>query len=102
MNAPNKPWRQTWSITQPGQLEDVLAILGQAVRKGELEEVESLGGPPVGPQRLGDFEVTGPWPDVIHLQFRDRETQVRYRLLCETFHGAGGRLEAFEGPNEGS
>ncbi len=90
MQSPSTPWRMRWTITQPGQLEDVLAIVKQAVRKGSLEELGPQGAPPVGPQALSDFEAAGPWPDVIHLHFREPETGACYRLLCETYHGSGG------------
>ena len=90
------PWRLEWNITQPGQLEDVLAILAKAVSVNGLEEIGPTHPEATPDQTLRSVTEAEHWPDVIDLTFRDQESGELYRLSCETYHGAGGRWGTYE------
>jgi hypothetical protein len=79
---------QRMTIRTPADLGGVLSMIRAATSAGELTQA-------VGQEfAFLDVEVAGlpadgPWPDLIHAEFRDRAGR-RYRLSAETYHGAGG------------
>ena len=91
------PWRLQWKITRPEQLEDVIAIVSKAVARGQLRPVaaprSALDHASVEIDRLEDPKR---WPGIIDLYFEEPDTRTRYRLVCETDHGAGGSWGACE------
>ncbi len=100
MSANPTPWRLQWNITQPGQLEDVIAIVSKAVERGELREVtRPVVAAPQQPS-IAELERSGQWPDVIDLLFEEASTGRRFRLVCETYHGSGGSWGPWEGDED--
>lgn len=86
-------------IASPGDLAALLTVLRGLVRSGRLVELDPSDAGLV-PLRLVSVPIDGPWPDVIDLRFAAPGGR-RYRLLVETFHGAGGTWSAEREPDGG-
>ena len=81
---------ETRAIESPVQLTALLREIKTAVADGVLQQTT-----PDAPQLLADTSFAeiveeGPWPDYIEMFFVVSQTGQRYRLVAETFHGAGG------------
>jgi hypothetical protein len=75
-------------ISSPADLSAILAMIRASVSGGHLTEAHRQGCA-VTRSDVADLPAGGPWPDVVDAVFRDRAGR-RYRLLVETYHGAGG------------
>lgn len=85
-NAPLIP--ADWVIQSPGELEALMARLHELLEAGVLVQIgETAGG--IGFSDIRAVPKSGPWPDVIHAEFRDADG-VKYRLSVDTYHGHGG------------
>jgi hypothetical protein len=77
-----------WPIGSPQQFYDLMNCVCAAMAA----DILVLKGGNCNP---ADIQKGKPWPnDVIEMQFQHRESQRCYRVVCETYHGAGGRWEA--------
>ena len=47
-----------------------------------------------------DLPVNGPWPDYLEYYFEEPSTGRRFRLVCETYHGYGGKWEICDHESE--
>jgi hypothetical protein len=75
-------------IQSPGELEALMARLHELLEAGVLVQVdEPVGG--IGSSDIRAVPSSGPWPDVIHAEFRDADGG-KYRLSVDTYHGRGG------------
>jgi hypothetical protein len=76
-------------IVSPADLQSVLRQLHAAIPAGALSHASSAMAGHGACDIAGLPPADGPWPDLIHAEFRDRAGR-RYRLSAETYHGAGG------------
>jgi hypothetical protein len=69
----------------------VLRDVKRCIADGSLRQIK----PANAPFALDDVTSVpdeGPWPDYVEAYFEDRAGQ-RYKLMAETYHGAGGSWE---------
>lgn len=93
-----KSWMTPREINSPGELAEVIRSLTAAVRAGELRAV-APSNPSFGVAiDIRQIAPEGPWPDYLELHFEGTQTGERFRLVVETYHGAGGRWELSEPP----
>ncbi len=91
-NAPLIPADQV--IQSPGELEALMARLHELLDAGVLVQIDE----PVGVLDHSDIRAVpkgGPWPDVIHAEFRDAAGE-KYRLSVDTYHGRGGDWQSIQ------
>ncbi|NRA56734.1 MAG: hypothetical protein HRU13_01260 [Phycisphaerales bacterium] len=83
-------------IRYPYELRAVIRGIRNAIELGLLEEIAD---PVRGRWAEVEYQPSfaeierGPWPDFVHLEFRDPGTGKRYVLSVETYHGSGGTWE---------
>ena len=82
-------------VRSPADLTAILAMIRAAAGSGDVTQVSGHGDGETG-CNLADLPLSGPWPDVIDAEFRDRAGR-RYRLFVETWHGAGGEWAPLDG-----
>jgi hypothetical protein len=63
-------------------------MLREFTLTGGLRQVFPVGDV-FGRALLSDVSDDGPWPDIVSMTFEDASGR-SYRLIVETFHGAGG------------
>ena len=87
-------------IRSPGDLADVIRRVAEAVRAGDLLPFKPAKPPPLlGIETdIRKLDAEGPWPDYLELHFKDVRTGQRFRLVAETYHGAGGHWELVDAP----
>lgn len=96
--TPRSNWMVPREIESPGDLADVIRTVASAVRDDDLRQI-TPGTAPFG--RVIDIRQIapeGPWPDYLELLFEDARTGKRFRLVAETYHGAGGLWEIADEP----
>ena len=76
------------AIESPADLQVLISQLQALIAAGTLTQL-AQARPPPGACIVSDLPPTGPWPDFIDAEFRDRAGR-RYRLSVELYHGAGG------------
>lgn len=91
--TPQPRWMTPRQINSPGDLADVIKVVSDAVRAGELNQITPGGAPFATHEDIRRIVPGGPWPDYLELHFQDVRTGKRFTLVAETFHGAGGRWE---------
>jgi len=89
-NAPLIPADQI--IQSPGDLEALIARLHELLEAGILAQVDEPSGG-IGSSDIRAVPKSGPWPDIIHGEFRDAGGG-RYRLSVDTYHGRGGNWQS--------
>jgi hypothetical protein len=77
-------------IRSPGELSKIIAAAKTAVETGDLRPVKTTESPFA--TDISEVGADGPWPDYLELHFEDRAGR-RYKLVVETYHGAGGSWE---------
>lgn len=87
-------WMQTYLIRSPAQLREALRIVRKGLDDGELRELPvpthtSNGVEIVPVAQLLDTSV--PWPDVLQARLGCPVCGQQFSLLCETYHGPGGK-----------
>ena len=79
-------------IQSPDELETLMARLHELLDAGVLVQVdEPVGG--IDSSNIRALPKSGPWPDIIHGEFRDAGGG-RYRLSVDTYHGRGGNWQS--------
>jgi hypothetical protein len=84
-------WTSSRDISSPAELADVIRVVAEAVRSGELRALALSDEPFTESCDILQLSPTGPWPDFLDLRFEEVETGKRFRLKVETYHGTGGR-----------
>jgi hypothetical protein len=92
---PSEDLRRRVVVRSPADLTAILAMIRAAAGSGDVTQVSGHGDGETG-CNLADLPLSGPWPDVIDAEFRDRAGR-RYRLFVETWHGAGGEWAPLDG-----
>lgn len=103
--TPRAKWMVPREIHSPGDLADMIRSLASAIRDGDLRQVTPRTAPFGTPVDFMSIAPEGPWPDYLEFHFEDSQTGKRFKLVAETYHGAGGRWELAEkadGPSEPS
>jgi hypothetical protein len=91
--TPREGWRASRQIRSPADLADVIRDVAEAVRVGDLKQVTLKDAPVPAVESVDQLAADGPWPDYLELHFQDTRSGRRFRLVAETYHGAGGRWE---------
>src|SRR5688572_5350115 len=94
-------WITLRDISSPGELADVSKSVVTAVRNGGLIQVTPSDTLFSSPLDILQIAPDGPWPDYLELHFKEPQTTKRFRLVAETYHGAGGRWEVAVDPPAG-
>lgn len=93
-----KSWMTPREIRSPGELAEVIRSVAEAVRAGDLRAVTPSNPPLIAAIDIRQIAPEGPWPDYLELHFEDAQTGERFRLVAETYHGAGGLWELADEP----
>ena len=88
-----------YEIRTPQDLAHVIRTVKKSLEEGVLRESSYW---PEGRVRFHlpsfkDVPVNGPWPDYLEYYFEEPSTGRRFRLVCEIYHGDGGRWEIYDG-----
>ncbi len=79
-------------IQSPVELEALIARLRELLDAGILVPVDGQAGG-TEPSDIRAIPMSGPWPDIIHAEFRDADG-AEYRLSVDTYHGRGGNWQS--------
>lgn len=95
--SPTKKQRMPlkYEIRSRRDLVQIIHCVKKCLEKGVLSESSYW---PEGRVRLHfppfkDLPVNGPWPDYLEYYFEEPSTGRCFRLVCETYHGYGGKWE---------
>ena len=86
-------FRTRYQIATPGELTKVIRAVRGSLAKGELTDITQPAHSPSG--KFGELSEVGPWPDYIEHYFSCNGCGHRFRLVAETYHGAGGEWEPY-------
>lgn len=76
----------TFDIRTPDQLQRAIRVVRDNLADGTLEVAPTGHEPP----QTFDIPHDPPWPDAVDISFRCKRCHCRFRLVAETYHGAGG------------
>ncbi len=93
-----RSWKTPREISSPGELADVIRSVTEAVRAGDLRAVTPSNTPFGAAVDIQQIAPEGPWPDYLELHFEDTQTGECFRLVAETYHGAGGFWDLADEP----
>jgi len=84
-----------YEIQTPQDLAHIIRVVKKSLEEGVLIESSYW---PKGRVRLHlpsfkDIPANGPWPDYIEYYFEELSTGHCFQLVCEIYHGHGGRWE---------
>ena len=85
--------REVAEIKSPAQLAQAIRVVRGNLADGTLVEASSDA-----PGAFDSLQEGAPWPDYIEHEFNCSRCGQRFRLVAETYHGAGGRWEPIAEP----
>ena len=80
-------------IESKKEFSDVLLLILRLINTAKVEQFWSQNNPFASKEDVSSIAVDGPWPDYIEMYFVELESKKRFKLVVETFHGAGGELK---------
>ncbi len=87
-----------YHIRTPQDLSRIIHMVKEALKGGRLVEIDYWPERRI-PFYRASFETIsekGPWPDYVEYYFEDTTTKQCFRLVCETYHGFGGKWGVYQ------
>ena len=88
-----------YDIRTPQDLARMIRLVKQSLAEGVLRESSYWPEDRVRVHlpSFEDLPAKGPWPDYLEYYFEAPSTGRRFRLVCEIYHGRGGKWEMCRG-----